>query len=197
MDEMRRTQLNNDDLKYEFPNLPANDLLRELILYISDQCEEDKGFGLTKLNKILYFADFMSYARYGEPITGVSYIKLPKGPVPQPMLAVRKQMEADLEILIRLRDYHGYPQHRVIALREANLEKFKPRDIALIDSVIRKLADETAAEVSARSHGRAWRAVRNHERIPYNAVFISDEGITEEDRALTAELFPQYSEQIC
>lgn len=197
MDEMHRTQLNNDDLKYEFPNLPSNDLLRELILYIADQCEEDKGFGLTKLNKIIYFADFMSYAKYGEPITGVPYIKMPKGPVPQPMLAVRKQMEANIEILIRSRDYHGYPQQRVIALREANLERFKPRDIALIDAVIRRLADETAAEVSERSHGRAWKAVRNHERIPYNAAFISNEGITEEDRALTAELFPQYSEQIC
>lgn len=192
MDELKMTQMNENNWIFEFTNKPSNDLLRELILYIADQCIEDKTFGVTKLNKILYFADFMSYAKYGEPITGTPYIRLPKGPVPEQMTSVRKQMVADEEIFIRNQDYFGFDQKRVIALREAKLDGFKSRDIAMVDHVIQTLADRSASEVSERSHGRAWRAAGNGERIPYNAAFLSDEGITEEDRAITREIFPQY-----
>lgn len=31
----------------------------------------------TKLNKTLYFADFLAYAELGQPITGMDYQKLP------------------------------------------------------------------------------------------------------------------------
>ena len=63
-------------------NEEAKRALRELILFIADRCEDEPTFGATKLNKILFYADFLSYALYGEPIAGVTYRKLERGPVP-------------------------------------------------------------------------------------------------------------------
>lgn len=196
MNVLSTNQPNNDNLKFEFADKPSKDLLRELIVYIAGQCSEDAAFGATKLNKILYFADFLAYARYGEPITGTPYIRLAKGPVPEYMSAVRSQMEADKDIAIVRRDFFGFEQHRIIALRDANLDKLSSRDIAMVDRVIQLLEGRNASQVSYLSHGRAWKVAEDGQRIPYNAVFISDEGITEEDRTLTRELFPQYSDPV-
>jgi len=46
------------------------DKFRELVLYLSEKSQDDKKFGATKLNKILYFCDFGSYVKLGQPVTG-------------------------------------------------------------------------------------------------------------------------------
>lgn len=49
--------------------------LRELILYIVRKLP---GVDETTLKKILYYSDFMAYAKTGESITGEVYWKEPK-----------------------------------------------------------------------------------------------------------------------
>ncbi len=65
----------------------------ELLLYISKKCASDPKFGATKLNKILFYSDFLAYAQLGNSITGCEYQKLPHGPVPKRILAVRAALE--------------------------------------------------------------------------------------------------------
>lgn len=65
---------------------------RELILYISQKCADDSTFGSVKLNKILFFSDFLTYAEFGEPITGFVYQKLANGPAPNRLLPIRNDM---------------------------------------------------------------------------------------------------------
>ena len=60
-------------LKFEFPELDGNKRLRELVLYVSHKCSNDPTFGATKLNKILFYSDFWSFFRFGEPIAGLRY----------------------------------------------------------------------------------------------------------------------------
>ena len=56
---------------------------KELIVLISELCAKDPTYGSVKLNKILYFADFMAYRVLGKPITGATYFKLQEGPAPR------------------------------------------------------------------------------------------------------------------
>src|ERR1700720_1644773 len=74
--------------------------LREAILYVSHACEAAPLFGLVKLNKILWRADFESFAERGQPITGRQYQRLPQGPAPVEMLPLLNEMQA--EGLIRI-----------------------------------------------------------------------------------------------
>ncbi len=50
--------------------------LGELMLFISKRTAEDRRFGATKLNKVLFFSDFLAYRLLGDPITGAQYRKL-------------------------------------------------------------------------------------------------------------------------
>ena len=171
-----------------FSELNGDDRLRELILYIAERCEDDPTFGATKLNKILWFSDFIAYLYHAKPITGVEYQRLPNGPAPRRLLPIRAKMEAAREIVVRKPKGHLYTRHTVIALREPNLDDFSKHEVSLVDEVIRKLWGKSAAEISDLSHLMAWKSVRDKESIPYEAAFLSDDPLSEYDRSRTAEL---------
>jgi len=162
--------------------------LRELILYIADKSAGDVHFGAVKLNKALWLSDFLSFRRYGEPITGVEYIRKPRGPVARRLLPIREDMRRNGEIVLREPRLGNHTQVRVIPTREANLEGFSGRDIALVDEVIGLLRKRTARQASDDSHGIAWRLAGEDQPIPYEAIFLSDEGITPYDVTRTREL---------
>jgi hypothetical protein len=148
---------------------------KELILYVAQQSEGDSTFGATKLNKILFFCDFLSYRAYGESITGQRYFKLPFGPAPRPLLPVVEELIAEGACDKVPRSHYGRPQATIIAKREANLEVFSSRDIALADHVLRQLRDNDATQVSELSHEFiGWQLAGDQEDIPYATIFLGD-----------------------
>jgi hypothetical protein len=183
-------------LTYSFDQMNGEERLQELILYIASKCSDDPRFGATKLNKILYFADFLSYMHYGEPITGVEYMRLGQGPVPKRLVPVREKMISRGEIAMAIQSLRIGEQHRIVALRDPNLDLFKPRDIAVIDNVIEQLWGKKAKSVSEMSHGIAWKIARDKESIPYQSIFLSDDGITKDDVDKAQELINEYGWQV-
>jgi hypothetical protein len=176
---------------YKFPDMHPNQRLQELIVHIADSCLGDSTFGKVKLAKTLYFADFTSFRLYGKPVTGVTYIKLPRGPVPEDFSAQLETMEANGDIFLRVEPYYTYEQHRVIPKREADLTLFSGRDIGLVDKIIHDIAGKSAQYVSELSHSLAWRVVEMNEPIPYEAALLSDEEVTEEDIESAEALFTE------
>ena len=81
------------------------DKLKQLILYVSQKYAGDSEFGSTKLNKILYFSDFLFYANTGKPITGVTYQRLPYGPAPRRMKPVSMEMINNSQLAMQ--EVHG------------------------------------------------------------------------------------------
>jgi hypothetical protein len=154
---------------------------RELVLYISQRCATDPKFGAVKLNKILFFSDFLAYANTGQAITSFEYQRLPKGPAPRRLLPVRTQMIAE-GILglqeVRLRS--GMTQKRTVNLRPPNLRIFTGDEIEVVEGVISILEDADAETVSELSHRMVgWLLVADGETIPYGTVFLSNEPLTE------------------
>ena len=73
------------------------------------KCADDPPFGATKLNQILWLSDFMTYARYATPITGVEYQRLAKGPAPHCLVPVRKTLvEAGALVISKRQTFGGY-----------------------------------------------------------------------------------------
>jgi hypothetical protein len=166
---------------------------RELIVYISRKSEHDPHYGATKLNKILYYSDFRAYERFGVPLTGVSYFRLPKGPAPKILLVVRGELEKEGAVRV---EHHilggGYEQHRVIALRSAVMEHFTADEVAIVDEVIEELWSQTATEVSDASHDIRWKTLIHKSDMPYEFAFLSDEPPTEDDIATFDKLNKEY-----
>lgn len=170
----------------------AEDRLRELILYIVARGGEDPLFGATKLNKILYYADFYSYAKFGKPITGVAYQKLENGPAPKRLLPVQEFMEKLGELDITKKQLlHGRWQKRFKALRPANKSLFTKEELELVDEIIADLSGKTAGQVSDESHMLPWHLTEMNELIPYEFVFLSGRPVTDSDREWLKEVAEQ------
>lgn len=170
--------------------------MRELVLYIADKCQADPTFGATKLNKILFWADFLSFAVKGRPVTGEEYQRLERGPAPRGMVPVRRDMKERGEIVMKVVQYHGLDQHRVVALREPDLTIFDGQDIAIVDAVIQELWGKTAGEVSHISHGPWWKVCEDGESIPYEFAYLSNAPINASDIRRTKELASELGWQI-
>lgn len=147
--------------------------LRELILYIARESEGDDTFGATKLNKVLFYADFMAYVNLGNSITGQEYQALAHGPALRRLAPMRDEMLVDGDIAIRPRDYYGYVQDRILALTTPDLSEFSAAEIALVNHFIRAWWGKTATEISRRSHQFAgWRYAQEGETIPYEVALV-------------------------
>lgn len=160
--------------------------LAELILYISQKCANDPRFGAVKLNKILFFSDFLSFANYDVPITGMEYQKLKHGPGPRRLLPVRERLVESGSLGIQALPLGSGIQQRTVNLRAPNLEAFTAKEIALIDSVIETLEHRTAKMVSDLSHRMSgWKLALPGETIPYETVFLPEKPAPLSEDAIT------------
>ena len=158
---------------------------RELVLYIAERCQEHPFFGATKLNKILFFSDFIAYDQLGVPITGAEYTALEYGPGPRQWLPIKYEMLSDSEIKI----LSVGNQQRVLAQRSPNLERFSPGERGIVDVVIEALENKDAESVSSLSHlFLGWRAARAEclvtgatTTIPYETVHVSNESLSQSE----------------
>jgi Antitoxin SocA-like, Panacea domain len=168
----------------------ANDSkLGELILYVAERCEGDPDFGATKLNKILFYADFVAYAKRGGSITGQEYQRLPNGPAPRRLVPVIDKLTQEGAAVVRTRDHFPFQQKRTIALREPNLKDFTGEEIAIVEQVIHDLRGMGAASVSDLSHRFiGWQVARQGETIPYETVFVDTSELTEAEARYALEL---------
>jgi uncharacterized phage-associated protein len=162
------------------------DKFKELILYLSEKSRDDKKFGATKLNKLLYFCDFGAYVELGKPITSAGYFRLRNGPAPRCLLPVRKEMVESglLEVQTVHLATKNKPQERTVNLRAPKMNAFSPAEMKLIDSVLMEFRDYDSDEISDRSHREmGWLLMAEHETIPYPMAFYSNPPLTEEEIA--------------
>ncbi len=189
---MNTLQWDSSQLHFDFPISNREARFKELYLYIAHACREDSMFSSVKLNKILFFSDFDAYAKFQKPITGMSYQKLPQGPAPKALVALREEMLQDAVVRFERRAVHDWHRERAIPLREPNRLLFSAEEIAIVDKWVRFFWNKTATYVSNYSHGKAWKIVRQGELIPYEAAFISDAPVTPEDIAKVKALAERY-----
>lgn len=166
---------------------------QELVLYISDSCQDDPTFGAVKLNKILFYADFYAYRILGEPITGATYQKLPEGPAPRQMLPERRKLIASGRVKLVSQSYFSGVQQRLVPSAEYNREMasefITDRERMIVDEVISFFKGKTAREVSDYSHReRGWILVDYGEDIPYETAWLSTDPLEEEERNFARDM---------
>ncbi len=169
---------------------------RELLLYCALKSESHRYFGATKLNKCLFYADFLAYRTLGSSITGADYLALEHGPAPRQLVAERDAMVAEKHVAIQKRAF----QQRVIALREPDLADFSGAEIAIVDQVIDEIRTLDAGDVSDLSHAfLGWKAARTESEatgkqvvIPYSTALVSNEPLDEFQESHGLDLAMKY-----
>jgi len=162
---------------------PNEGKFRELMLLIARKSEGDPRCGALKLNKLLFYSDFLSYLMLDQPITGQEYFALENGPAPRYMVRVREQMTAKGDIAIRKTPTVSGIQDRTFALREPDLTHFTAQEVNLVDNVIQLFWGQTGTEMSELTHRfPGWKLAAYKETIPYTVALVGDRVPTEAER---------------
>ncbi len=150
----------------------------EMVLYCAQLLESDRFGGATKLNKLLYFADFAHARKTGTAISGAEYQKLPMGPAPRRLLPVRRKLvDDDRAELVTEFDALGYRHDRLRPHDAPDLSAFAADEVATIDAVANELRSLTGSQVSELAHDEpGWRLVSEGETIPYATAYLAPEG---------------------
>jgi hypothetical protein len=141
--------------------------LAELLLVMADRLLADPTYGATKLNKAMFFADHLHYKRHTAPITGAAYERLPRGPAPRDLLAVRQGLLDRGEAALESRDYLGHIQQRLVPLRPPRIEAFDETELTMVGQVAEALSGHSHTNVLG------WQLSREREEIPYESSFLS------------------------
>lgn len=142
---------------------------KEAVIYLCQQSLDDANFGVSKMTKLLYFADMNSYRHLGKPITGNRYLHFPHGPHPAEWYDIRREMEKAGDIEVLHHDLHRYYYHYwIIPLREPTPGILNDTEIRTLDEVLLEYAQETKAGIEQRSRWEvAWRATEDGEPLDY------------------------------
>lgn len=146
--------------------------LAETMLYLAQRCQEDAAFGSTKLNKILFIIDFLSFGAWGESITDATYIHWDRGPIPRERPSAEQELLQSGRARIVTSVYFGYEQKKLRAMDEADLGWLTAVRRQFVDQVIDHVDEMNATQLSEWSHRLLpWRYTKQGEVIPYSAVF--------------------------
>jgi hypothetical protein len=147
--------------------------LEEAVHYICSTCKEEDRLGAVKLNKILYYSDMLHYAKTGSSITGATYAKRQRGPVPKQVLPAMENLRHQGRL-----DWQNIPmfeaaKREFYAHGDTNLHIFPADETKQIDAMIRFVCDQSAEEVSEFSHTVVWNAADLGEELPYDTFLVS------------------------
>jgi hypothetical protein len=164
--------------KDAFPIRKSDKKLVELILYLATRCL-NVDFGLTKLNKVLFYSDFSAFLKHGNSISGQTYFALQYGPAPKHILPVRKAMEhrGDIDIY-EVPVINNYKQQRIVPKRLYDLSIFTTDEMVIVDEMLERVVWKTAKEASDESHKFiGWLNAGLEDDIPYNRAYLDADHI--------------------
>lgn len=148
--------------------------LKALVLYVVWKTGRREGFGATKLNKVLWFADARHYMMYGKPITGETYIRKKFGPVPEHIEEICKDLEKNGQISKLTEKYHGKDLKRYVTGSPPSVDLFSAEELSVIDWWVKSIDEEhSATSISEKSHDYAWKIAGEGEALPLFAMFAS------------------------
>lgn len=141
--------------------------LKNLLLYILGKMGDTFQ---TKMNKVLFYIDFLSYRERGMAISGLAYNAIDFGPVPQRWDRVYSAFD---EVEQKTQLVHDQECVALTATAAADMGGFTTEERAIIDEVCEKMKGLSAHDISDLSHREpAW---KNHlhqpETIPYSEAF--------------------------
>ncbi len=136
-------------------NIPQKNIkkFKEVLLYILQKVGAKPNIGMTVIYKLLYFIDFDYYEKYEKQLMGLTYIKNHHGPTPREFIKVIKEMKKRGDVEEIKSKYYQFEQRKFLPLREPNLDVLKPSELQVIDSVLARLSDMSAKEISDYVHG--------------------------------------------
>jgi len=122
----------------------------------------------TKLNKLLFYADFKHFKEYAVPITGSQYIHLNYGPVPDNyemyLISLTEKECLNIEEMY----FYDYIGESLVSAKEPDLSCFDTSEIKILAEIKEYFKDYTASQIKDFSHEElGYTNTKNREPISY------------------------------
>lgn len=154
----------------------ATEKFKALTHFIVHKCRDNPSrLGATRLNKALWFADTYAYAKYGNSITGDSYVKRQNGPVPKHILRTVEELKSDGSIIVQEPEFQ-YDARKFISLVAPNDDVLSAEDKEIAGIAVDLMCEASTTDISESTHDIVWHAAAMGEEIPMYAIFASNEG---------------------
>ncbi len=141
--------------------------LKNIMLFVLEKCGD---VWCTKMNKLLFYMDFLSYRERGMAMTGLTYKAIEFGPVPERWDRVYSEFSEIRQELKQAGEFVGSVLKSDV---KSDLAMFSDDELKVMEQVCSQFATCSSRDISRLSHEEtAW--VNHHEtrsRIPFDEAF--------------------------
>jgi Protein of unknown function (DUF4065) len=149
---------------------------KDLVLLLSRESIEagDEGFGIVKLNKLLYRSDFEAFRLLGQSITGAAYERQDYGPVARELpLALDELVQGGF---LAWQHVPAGPYTRDVPEPQVAPDQslFTEEELAIVYAALKELSPLGGKSVSEWSHEESagWRVRKTGDEITYESGLI-------------------------
>lgn len=137
------------------------DKLKNILLYY---IERGDGVFFTKMNKLLFYTDFLAYRLTGKGMTGLCYKAIMHGPVPLHWNRVYSFYNDIDQEIVQYAD--GRAGTKLVSKSSPDLACFSEEEMAMLDYVYERFKKETPGQISETSHQEeAWKKYLNSDSL--------------------------------
>lgn len=142
--------------------------LKNIMLFFIDKCD---GVFSTKMNKLLFYTDFLSYKLRGVGMSGLAYRAIQYGPVPSQWDVVYGSMDDIYSEIVPFPQ--GNSGTKLCSEMQPDLTSFTQEEVEIMDMVFKRFKNATANDISDISHQEAAWIDYNETKdfINYNKAF--------------------------
>jgi len=151
---------------------PSLEKFTEMVVYFSEQMQPFK----TKMNKLLFFADFLMFKQSCFSISGVRYNAIDMGPVPNNFQSIFEYLANNDEIDVFYTQFdQGYTGERFVPRKDRpfNSGWFSESELQVLSKVTAAFKTTSTTEMIELSHlEEAWKKnEKNKQTISYEYAF--------------------------
>ncbi len=160
--------LNTDNLN-EFNGYTKliKEKVNNIIIFLADG-----GIFKTKLLKEMFYTDFINYKNTGQSMTGLKYVKLPHGPVPDNFESILVDCINDDLISYESKYYGQYEAYEISSKRKFNSNLFSKEELLLLKKVKEVFNNFGSKEIANYSHKeKAYIETNFKDFISYDFAF--------------------------
>jgi DNA-binding transcriptional regulator YiaG/uncharacterized phage-associated protein len=154
--------------------------LEKIAMVIAYFTEHVNALWKTKLNKLLFYSDFLHYKRTGYSISGIAYRAIPLGPVPSEYDKLYVKLKDDELAKIDFVEFDdGNYGETVTAVKKFDNNAFTERELSTLQDIVGKFAVYSTSKIVHISHKeKAWLENKpKHELISYQKYAFELQGI--------------------
>ncbi|MFB6145889.1 MAG: Panacea domain-containing protein [Candidatus Nanohaloarchaea archaeon] len=159
----------------------VNSKLKEALLYVLQSFEDIEEVGMTKLSKLLYFADFNYYKENFEPITGETYIREDHGPLATELYDAVEVLKDEGRLFAEKKPIENNVEKWVFEVQDSpEFQTLDESEKRTLSEVVSRLGNLSSSELAELSHeDNPWQVTEPMEPINYDLVFYRSEEVEE------------------